>query len=94
MVNMMQALAVFCVQLFYVFLLGFQSRNVRDGQYGAAACTSTLLGIAGIFITPMVVKAALIDPRPEVLMAYVAAGPCGICFAMWFHDRWNGRLKP
>ncbi len=27
------AIAVFACQVVYVFLLGFQSRNVRDGQY-------------------------------------------------------------
>lgn len=88
---MTTAITIFAVQLAYVFLLGFQSRNVRDGQYLAAAMTSTCLGMSGIYVQPMLVKAAIINPSPFVLVAYVAAGPIGICSAMWIHDKFSKR---
>lgn len=84
---MLEALGVFLIQLVYVFLLGFQSRNVRDGQYTAAAMTSFLLGCCGLYLTTMIARAAITEGDRLVQIAYVIAGPVGICLAMHLHDR-------
>lgn len=83
----MTAIVVFLVQFAYVLLLGLQSRNVNEGHYLAAAGTSIALGIFGLTLTAMIVNAALLQPSPAVLVAYVLAGPVGICAAMWLHWR-------
>jgi hypothetical protein len=82
----MTALTVFVCQCVYVFLLGLQSRNVRDGQYAMAVMTSTALGCVGLVNQVLIIRATLLsDLWP--LAAYVAAGPIGICLAMATHDR-------
>lgn len=84
---MAEALFVFAIQVAYVFLLGLQSRNVRDSQYLAAAATSTMLGMAGLMTTTAIAKSVILGGSSVVGFAYVAGGPCGICLAMWLHDR-------
>lgn len=74
---------IFLCQLCYVFLLGMQSRNVNDGQYVAAAGTSLALGVLGLTAISQVVNTA----STACFLAYVAAGPIGICLAMWSHKR-------
>jgi hypothetical protein len=84
----MSAALVFIAQLFYIFLLGIQSRNVRDGQMVAAAVTSGMLGVCGLYMTSEIAKAATSGEGAVTLaIAYVAAGPCGICLAIWLHDK-------
>lgn len=81
----MSSIIVFFAQAFYVFLLGFQSRNVRDGQYAMAAATSLTLGIFGLINQVLVIRSTIAsDWLP--LIAYVAAGPVGICLAIRAHD--------
>jgi hypothetical protein len=84
----MMAIAVFFCQLIYVFLLGLQSRNVRDGQYVSAAATSGALALFSLLNQVVIIRATLLhDWAP--LAAYILAGPCGICLAMLLHDRWK-----
>jgi CHASE2 domain-containing sensor protein len=90
---MLESFAVFICQMFYVFLLGFQSRNVRDGQMLYASITSTALGAAGLFMTSAIARSAQSGGNWWLAVAYIVAGPCGICLAMLFHDRINGKSK-
>lgn len=84
------AAIVFVCQMVYVFLLGMQSRHVRDGQFAWAMLTSTALGVFGLLNQVVIIRATLLE-NWWPLAAYVAAGPVGICLAMWFHDRMAGR---
>lgn len=86
----MESLSVFAVQFAYVLLLGLQSRHVRDSQYASAMGTSLALGLCGVWIQPLVIKAALLEPSATVLAAYVFAGPVAIAAAIWLHD-WRVR---
>jgi hypothetical protein len=88
-----ESIAVFFCQMFYVFLLGIQSRNVRDGQYLSAAITSCTLGAAGLFMTSAIARSAMIGGSAWLAISYIAAGPCGICLAMKFHDRLSDRFE-
>lgn len=84
---MLNALFVFAAQFVYIFLLGIQSRNVRDSQVVAAATTSMLLGICGLYLTSIIARAAMSGGDPLVAASYIAAGPCGICVAIYLHDK-------
>lgn len=86
----MNAALVFIAQMFYIFLLGIQSRNIRDGQMVGAAMVSIALGVCGLYMTAEIAKAATGgDGAISLAIAYVAAGPCGICLAIWAHDKWR-----
>ncbi len=87
---MLEAIAVFLCQCGYVFLLGIQSRNVRDGQIISAAFVSMILGLAGLFMTSAIARAAIDGGSVMLAVAYVAAGPVGICLAICLHD-WSNR---
>lgn len=82
----MSTVLVFVFQFAMVFSLGFQSRNIRDGQYTMAAITSLVLGCLGVVNQVLVIKSTMqSDWLP--LVAFVLAGPPGICLAMWVHDK-------
>ncbi len=87
----MSAAFVFLAQLFYIFLLGIQSRNVRDGQMLAAATTSALLGMCGLYMTSAIARAAVNGGDWVLAVSYIAAGPFGICLAIYLHDRYSGK---
>lgn len=87
----MTAVLVFACQFVYVALLGLQSRNVQHGNFIGAAIVSTLLGTAGLTITTVLARTAVLGGGWPVWIAFVASGPCGITFAMWAHDRWGKR---
>lgn len=77
-------IALFAAGFATVFLLGFQSRNVNTGQYWAAACTSTAIGLAQVYIWGMVTA-----PSSGFLegLVYGLSGACGITSSMWVHKR-------
>jgi len=83
----LDGMLIFVCQLAYVFLLGIQSRNVRDGQIASAAAVSTLLGLGGLYMTSAIARAAVSGGNPFLAVCYVAAGPIGICSAILLHDR-------
>ena len=83
---MLHAAIVFAVQFAYVFLLGFQSRCVRDGQYLGAMFNSLLIGCCGLYITAAIARAAILGAEWYVVAAFLVAGPCGIVVAMRLHD--------
>jgi len=82
----MTAVLVFVAQFALVFLLGFQSRCVRDSNYLFAMGNSVLLGICGLVITPAIADPELLRSSPMVLVAYLSAGPLAIGLAIWVHD--------
>lgn len=81
---------VFLCQLSYVLLLGIQSRNVRDSQYVGAAVVSTILGVMGLFMTSAIAKSAINGGDMGLALAYISAGPVGICLAILLHDTFAG----
>lgn len=88
----MTAATVFIVQALYVFLIGLQSRFVHHGNYALAACNSGLLGLAGLYLTTHLARAAVLDGGLAVQVAYVAGGPPAIVAAMLLHSAcWKGR---
>lgn len=89
----MSAAFVFMAQLFYIFLLGIQSRNVRDGQMLPAAITSALLGTCGLYMTSAIARAAVSGGDWFLALSYIAAGPFGICFAIYLHDKLGGKTN-
>ena len=78
----MSALVVFAATFASVFALGFQSRNVNQGHYLAAAITS--LFISG---GHLVLYRQLPNPDALEIAGYMAGGVLGILTAMWAHDR-------
>ncbi|QDT30924.1 hypothetical protein Mal48_01980 [Thalassoglobus polymorphus] len=84
---MIEPILVGFVQFFYILLLGLQSRFVRDGQKVHAAITSFLLGLSVLFVQPAIIRAAILEPSADVLIAFVIAGPAGICAGMFLHDK-------
>lgn len=83
----MNAFAVFAAQFLMVFLLGFQSRCVRDSNYLAANVNSIGLGICGLIVTPAIADPALITNDPATLAGFLLAGPLAISLAIFIHDR-------
>lgn len=84
---MIEAAVVFATQMVYVFLLGKQSCNVRDRMYVSAMVTSTLLGMAGLYMTSAIARVSVNGGGTWIYVAYIAAGPIGIVCAMGLHDR-------
>jgi hypothetical protein len=90
---MTTAACVFAAQFVYILLLGLQQQNVIGRHYVGAACTSLLLGTFGIYLTATIAIHAESSMFSPVWLAFIAAGPAGICVAMWLHPR-IGRRKP
>lgn len=67
-----------------VFLLGFQSRNVNNHNYGWAAATSFLIAqmqttLWGELFSNLTWASSAV---------YGLSGACGITLSMWMHQRW------
>lgn len=69
-----------------VFALGFQSLNVNQGHYRAAALTSFAIGGGNLMILKMVPAGDL-----YAMAAYLIAGPLAIMASMWVHRRTLGK---
>jgi len=78
---------VFLATFATVFSLGFQSLNVNNGHYGAAAMTS--LAIGG---SHLVLYKALPDGDMAACTAYLVAGPLAIVTSMWAHGHYSAWL--
>jgi len=79
---------VFAATFATVFALGFQSLNVNNGHYLAAALTSFVIGGSHI-----VLYKALPDGDLLACAAYLLAGPLAIVSSMLAHNRWMRRRK-
>ena len=82
---MMTETFVFLSQFVTVWLLGFQSLNVRDGKYLWAAVTSFLLGITGFYTISQISIAK--EMFTSIWFAYILAGPIAITSSMWCHKK-------
>lgn len=84
----MPALILFISTFVAVFALGFQSLNVNQGHYRAAALTSFAIGGGNLLILKMV-------PNGDfyAMAAYLVAGPLAIMASMWVHRRTLGRKR-
>ena len=77
-----RAASVFVAQATMVFLLGTQTINIIERSYLGAASTSLLLGILGYFLTAAIAEARLAGMGSLVWLAFITAGPVGICLAI------------
>lgn len=84
----MTALILFVSTFVAVFALGFQSLNVNQGHYRAAALTSFAIGGGNLMILKMVPAGDL-----YAMAAYLTAGPLAIMASMWVHRRTLGRKR-
>jgi hypothetical protein len=85
----MKELLVFVAQYSLVFLLGLQSRFVRDSQYTHAIITSLLLGITGYYVTMQI--AIVQEMFNSIWYAYILGGPFGIMTSIYIHNNYfNG----
>ena len=66
----------------------FQSRNVNQGHFVAAALTSFVIGIAQTISLKMVPDASEIGA-----LLYILGGPVGVVTGMFVHSRTLGRRK-
>lgn len=84
----MTAFVLFVSTFVAVFALGFQSLNVNQGHYRAAALTSFAIGGGNLMILKMVPAGDL-----YAMAAYLTAGPLAIMASMWVHRRTLGRKR-
>lgn len=84
----MTALTLFASTFVLVFALGFQSLNVNNGHYLAAALTSFVIGAMQIIVLKLGPDASVIEA-----VAFVAGGPFGIIASMWAHRRTIGKRR-
>src|SRR3546814_11465883 len=68
-----------CSSDLWVFIQGFQSRNVNNGNYGLAACSSFAMGFSQVYVLSTVISSASILHT----LVYCTGGPLGIVLAMY-----------
>ena len=84
----MRELAIFGSTFLAVFALGFQSQNVNQGHYLAAAFTSVAISLGHIALYRYMPEAT-----PLQLLAYFAGGILGILTSMLVHRRTLGKKQ-
>jgi|CXWL01.1.fsa_nt_gi hypothetical protein len=84
----MTELMLFASTFITVFALGFQSRNVNQGQYVMAAITSLFIGGASLVLYKILPEASVTQ-----CAAYLLGGVTGITSSIYVHARWFTR-KP
>lgn len=82
----MTELVLFASTFVTVFALGFQSRNVNQGQYLYAAITSLFIGGASL-----VLYKVLPDASVSQCASYLIGGVTGITSSIYVHSRWFTR---
>ncbi len=85
---MLEYLKIFGIGYVSVFALGFQSRNVNNGNYGWAAGTSFFIGLTSAFLwshVPSTVVGGLV---------YGSSGAAAILSSMYIHERFIKNGKP
>jgi len=86
----MHFIQIFAAGFASVFLLGFQSRNVNNGNYGWAAATSFLVCIAQSTLWHRI---AAPDATTADALTYGLSGAFGITAAMALHRRLVARAR-
>lgn len=84
---MVELLTIFLTGYLSVFALGFQSRNVNNGNYGYAAASSFVIGLSSVYLWNHV-PANMIGS-----MVYGASGAAGITSAMYVHQKFIKKAK-
>jgi len=84
---MKNEIILFLSQFALVFLLGFQSLNVRDNRYLNAAICSFLLGASQCFQWRLMPKAT-----PSEMAVWLCAGPMAIVLSMVVHKKFFKRV--
>jgi hypothetical protein len=84
----MIALTLFASTFLLVFALGFQSLNVNNGHYWAAAITSLVIGSMQLVMLKLGP-----DATPIEAVAFISGGPFGIVASMWAHQRTLGKRR-
>lgn len=84
----MTALALFASTFVLVFALGFQSLNVNNGHYLAAALTSFVIGAMQMVLLKLGPDASAIE-----IAAFIGGGPLGIMASMVVHRRTLGKRR-
>lgn len=82
----MNAFLCFVSTFVAVFALGFQSQNVNQGHYWAAAWTSLAIGVSSIFLYKLMPESG-----PLEILGYLVGGVTGITASMYVHRRTLGR---
>jgi len=82
------ALLCFVSTFVAVFALGFQSQNVNQGHYWAAALTSVAIGVSSIFLYKLMPNSGPLEG-----FAYLIGGVTGITTSMWVHRNTLGKRK-
>lgn len=82
--------AVFCFLSTFVavFALGFQSQNVNQGHYWAAALTSVAIGASSIVLYKLMPDSSALE-----ILGYLVGGVTGITASMYVHRRTLGRKQ-
>jgi hypothetical protein len=82
----MTALYLFASTFVLVFALGFQSLNVNNNHYWAAAIASFVIGSMQMIVLKLGPNATLLEAA-----AFISGGPFGIVASMWVHRRTLGK---
>jgi hypothetical protein len=77
---------IFLSTFIAVFALGFQSQNVNQGHYWAAALTSVAIGASSIVLYKL-----MPDSSATEILGYLVGGVTGITASMWVHRKTLGK---
>lgn len=89
-VSIRNALVAFAAQFALVFLLGFQTANIRDRAYHLVFVVSLLLSIAQLGVITSVVNTMVVETSAWfVYVAFILGGACGVMCSLWFADWLN-----
>ena len=80
----MTVLIIFVSTFATVFALGFQSLNVNNGHYYAAAVTSFVIGASHLVLYKILPDGDLLT-----CAAFLVAGPLAITSSMWAHGHYR-----
>lgn len=82
----MNAFLTFASTFVAVFALGFQSQNVNQGHYWAAALTSLAIGASSIVLYKLMPDSSVLE-----ILSYLIGGVTGITASMYVHRRTLGK---
>lgn len=84
---MLQALTAFTAQFALVFLLGFQTANIRDSAYHLVFLTSLAIGVAELGVISSVVRGVVMGAGPwYVYAAFLLGGAAGVLCSLYLAD--------
>lgn len=76
-------LILFASSAAWVFVMGFQSRNINTGNYPLAALSSFGIGFLQVYVLSKVLMASTLLHT----LVYCSGGSVGVVLAMWVHHR-------